>query len=278
MDTRTLSTLLENYCHITNIHYYDETDSTNLRAKQYVQENDGTPAYSPCLFVSEVQTAGRGRLGRSWESPPNEGIWMSYLCKPNLSPNQISGVTILAGLAVAKAINSFALKQNIHNLYAEIKWPNDIVINKKKVCGILTELIGNTSYVVCGIGVNVNSLSFPEDLFYIFSSLLKESGVVWNREKLIAVIIKNLSDYIISYEKSGDLDFILYDYNKLLVSMDKEVVLIGGTNINEKNSDENIYISKGIDKTGALIIEGPEGNRQTVSTGEVSVRGINGYV
>ena len=176
MDTRTLSTLLENYCHITNIHYYDETDSTNLRAKQYVQENDGTPAYSPCLFVSEVQTAGRGRLGRSWESPPNEGIWMSYLCKPNLSPDQISGVTILAGLAVAKAINSFALKQNIHNLYAEIKWPNDIVINKKKVCGILSEGItdletGLIQHAIVGIGLNVRSTEFPEELESIAGSL-----------------------------------------------------------------------------------------------------------
>lgn len=278
MDSSTLNKLLESFCHITDVFYYDETDSTNQRAKQYIQDNDGAAVNTPCLFISEVQTAGRGRLGRSWDSPANEGIWMSYLCKPKLSPDQIPAITLLAGLAVARAINSFALKNNIFNLTAEIKWPNDIVINSKKVCGILTELVGSTSYVICGIGINVNTLNFPEELLRKATSLLKESGVIWNREKLISVIIKNLSDFIAVYEKTGDLDFILYDYNSLLVNKDKEVILTGSSSPDEKISGEMTFISRGIDKTGALLVEDSEGNRQAISSGEVSVRGIYGYV
>ena len=281
MDTQTLGNILEKYCPKTDIHYYEETDSTNLRAKEFIQEAEDSMVSASHLFITEKQTAGRGRLGRIWDSPANEGIWMSYLCKPNLVPDNIPQVTLLAGLAVAKAINSYALQSNIFNLNAEIKWPNDIVINKKKICGILTELIGSTSYVVCGIGINVNTLSFPDELSGKATSLLKESGVLWNREKLISIIIKNLTDYISAYEKSGSLDFILYDYNSLLVNIDKEVVLMDNTEsdvFGDPSSNTQIYISKGIDKTGALIVEDKDGNRQTVSSGEVSVRGLYGYV
>ena len=277
MDVQTLKKLLDSYSNINEINYYDETDSTNQRAKEYINSQDVSSAKLPQLFVSEIQNAGRGRLGRSWVSPPNEGIWMSYLCKPALSPEQIPSVTLLAGLAVARAINSFALQKSIFNLEAQIKWPNDIVINKKKICGILTELIGSTSCIVCGIGINVNSLTFPDELSNKATSLLKETGVVWNREKLIAIIIKNLEDLIYAYEKSGDLEFILYDYNRLLVNLDNEVVINYNSDLGGA-SNEGTYISRGIDKTGALIIEDSKGNRKNISSGEVSVRGIYGYV
>ena len=144
-----------------NIFFYDETDTTNERAKANSTEPDGS------VFIAEVQTHGKGSRGRGWTSPRGTGIWHSILLKPDISPSEVSQITLVAGLAVCRAVG----------LGAKIKWPNDIVICGKKICGILTEMsaeIDMVNYIVCGIGVNVNMESFDREIQHRATSMLFE--------------------------------------------------------------------------------------------------------
>ena len=297
---------------ISKLHIYDETSSTNDRAKDEIRsasENSDSDRDSviqiPQLFISEVQTSGRGRMGRKWESKRGDGIWMSYLCKPDLSPDSISGITLVAGFIIAKSIRDYCSIHQINDISVNLKWPNDIIINRKKVCGILTELCSvpsgpdsYNSYVICGIGINVNTAGFDEELSDKATSLYIESGQSFDREELVILIITKLKEYIRKYEESKDLGFIIDEYNDMLINMNKEVILntlVTDTDINKNtynNTKNNFntkntrdientgerYISRGIDKTGALIVEDSCGNIKYVSSGEVSVRGVYGYV
>ena len=278
---------------VKEISYFDEIDSSNKRAKEDVLSDDKIALSH--LYISDIQTAGRGRLGRSWVSPAGFGIWMSYLFRPELSPELISGVTLLASIAVHDGIRKYAeissISLNSMDLL-KIKWPNDIVLNSKKICGILTELIA-PNYVICGIGINVNNPSFSDDIKDKATSLMLETGEKWNREQLITLIIENLDRLIREYEKEKNLTFIQEKYNNLLVSMNKEVILNTFSADDESNKPSSIeknqdlsayfqnhptYISRGIDSTGALLVEDSNGTITTVSSGEVSVRGLYGYV
>ncbi len=278
---------------VRKIEYYSETDSTNQRAKEDIrnieknEESENGSLELPCLYIADIQTAGRGRMGRPWKSDSGEGIWMSYSFRPKLAPDKIPGITLLASIAVARGISEYIKNKepsfNVGEI--KIKWPNDLVIGTKKVCGILTELVSSDdSYsVICGIGVNVNTPSFPGELQDKATSLLIETGKVCSRETLIYLIIRKLSELIEEYEISESLDFILEEYNSLLISMNKEVIIIDNSitnnNSTKKQSDYlNTFISRGINNTGALLIEDSSGNISSVSSGEVSVRGIYGYV
>ena len=166
MNTSSLKSLY-NIEAVQTINEFKETDSTNARAKEdirnFIDDEEWTTYNVPSLYIADIQTAGRGRSVRTWESENETGIWMSYLFAPKLSPEQIPSVTLLASLAVAEAITEYAERHNFNLNKVQIKWPNDIIINKKKVCGILTELVA-PNYVICGIGVNVNSTSFDASL------------------------------------------------------------------------------------------------------------------
>ena len=261
------------------IHHFPKTDSTNQRAKedlrQFMDDEDRAENSVPALYVADIQTAGRGRSGRAWTSDSEAGIWMSYLFAPKLSPEAISGVTLLASLAVADAVTEYAERHNMSIGRVQIKWPNDIIINGKKVCGILTELVA-PNYVICGIGVNVSTVSFDNTLNDKATSLFIETGETWSRETLVYLIIRKLTDLVSLYEKNQSLDFIIDKYNDYLVSMNSEVVIINNTSSGTGSADT--YICRGIEKTGALLIEDSSGRVSSVSSGEVSVRGVYGYV
>jgi BirA family biotin operon repressor/biotin-[acetyl-CoA-carboxylase] ligase len=206
---------------------------------------------------------------------------MSYLCKPDLSSDSISGITLVAGFIIAKSIRDYCSIHQINDISVNLKWPNDIIINRKKVCGILTELCSvpsgpdsYNSYVICGIGINVNTAGFDEELSDKATSLYIESGQSFDREELVILIITKLKEFIRKYEESKDLGFIIDEYNDMLINMNKEVIL---NTRGIENTGER-YISRGIDKTGALIVEDSCGNIKYVSSGEVSVRGVYGYV
>ena len=258
---------------IKRLWFYDETDSTNTRAKEYVYKlnnTDGKEADLPGLFLSEVQTAGRGRMGRPWKSPAGTGIWMSYLIRPALDPDRIPSITILTSLAVADSINEYASDHSITMPEIKIKWPNDIIAGSRKICGILTELVA-PDFVINGIGINVNTEDFPDELKDKATSLKLAGSTLWDREELIILVIKRLNSLIREYEHETSLEFVREKYNNLLVSINKEVVISHDT----KNI---VRISRGIDHTGALLVEAPDGSISAVSSGEVSVRGIYGYV
>ena len=277
MNEKKLGTLLTDGI-ITGLHLYDEVGSTNDMAREFARNKimKSDKSWVNELFIAELQSSGKGRLGREWDSPAGTGIWMSLASGLKLEGDRMPGVTLLAALCVARVICSAALQMGIQNIDVKIKWPNDIVVNKKKICGILTELVSDPEgggYVVTGIGINTNTRHFPNDIRDKATSLYNESGVEWDREGMVAAIITMLSQYLKRYEIEQSLDFILEDYNSLLINLGEEVVIV-----NDGERSEETYISRGIDNTGALLVEDGTGEVHRIISGEVSVRGILGYV
>lgn len=248
------------------IQYFPITDSTNIQARQYAEYDDS----DGLLVVADEQTKGRGRRGRNWSSMPGENIFMSLLLKPKISPKLASMLTLVAALAVAGAIRETT------GLTAWIKWPNDIVINKKKICGILTEMSSEMDYihyVIIGIGINVNTVSFPEEIAEIASSLCLESGKEqkFSRSQLICSIMEFMEKYYKSFLETGDLSSVREEYNEKLAGLGSYVKIL-------EEKAECVGISRGITKTGQLIVEFSDGSRREVLSGEVSVRGLYGYI
>lgn len=245
------------------IFYYDVIDSTNVKAKQLAEE--GHPAGT--LVVAEKQDAGRGRRGRSWEAPAGSGIYMTLVLKPEISPNNASMLTLVAALAVAGSITKCTGKQ------AGIKWPNDIVMEGKKVCGILTEMSAQFDYVnhiVVGIGINVHNENFPKEIEEMATSIYLQTGEHINRAALIEEILEQFEHYYAIYLKTEDLSGLVKEYNASLVNMNKNVRVL-----DPKEPFEGKAM--GINERGELIVDTWE-SRKLVSSGEVSVRGIYGYV
>lgn len=246
------------------IEYYDVTDSTNTRIRLFAEAG----RKQGLLAVAEEQTGGRGRRGRNWVSPPGTGIWMSLLLRPELEPQQASMITLVAALALAKAIE----KDN--QVKAQIKWPNDIVINGKKVCGILTEMSAEMEgihYIIVGIGINANTEDFPDEIVDIATSIGKECGQKIHRAALIAEFCQQFEKCYEAFLKCQDLTLIKDEYEKYLINTGKEVKII-------KNKEEKIRTAVGINKLGELLVKKADGTMETVLSGEVSVRGLYGYV
>lgn len=247
-----------------NIHYYKETDSTNLRAKQCgdADEPQGT------LVVAEMQSAGRGRRGRSWESPSGENIYMTLLLRPDIEPSKAPMLTLVMAYSVAVGI------RNITGLDVQIKWPNDIVCGGKKLVGILTEMSTEIEYinhVIIGVGINVNLCEFPEEIRETASSLRLELGHTVRRAPLIAEILKVFENCYEQFLQKQDLTDIQEAYNELLVNRGREVRICGA-------KDSCRAQAVGIDEQGQLIVCKEDGTREAVYAGEVSVRGVYGYV
>lgn len=247
-----------------NVLYFDETDSTNTEAKKAAEA--GAPHGT--LAVADYQSMGKGRRGRSWTSPHGVGIWMSIMIRPNLHPSCASMLTLVAALAVADGI------KKVCRLDSKIKWPNDIVVNGKKVCGILTEMsteLDCINYVVTGIGINANTDEFPEDIRDVATSLLLETGERVKRSQLIAAVMEAFEQYYGRFMENENMSGLLEEYNSLLANRDNMVrVLAPGS--------EYTGTALGIDETGELLVRMESGELRRVLSGEVSVRGIYGYL
>lgn len=242
---------------------YETIDSTNAQAKRLAEEGYGNGT----LIVANYQEAGRGRRGRSWESPADTTISMSLLLKPDINPNNASMITLVAALAVSKAITQLT------GLPAGIKWPNDIVMNGKKVCGILTEMSAQFDYVnhiVVGIGINVNTQDFPKEIRDMASSLYLQSGKMISRADLIEAVWEQFEIVYETYLQTQDLYYLVKDYNARLVNMNQKVKVL-----DPKEAFEGT--ARGITPRGELMVDTWE-SRKLVSSGEVSVRGIYGYI
>ena len=197
-------------------------------------------------------------------------IAMSLLLRPTFSPDKASMLTLLAAHSVAGAIEA------VTGLPAAIKWPNDIVINRKKTVGILTEMSlgveqAAIDYIVIGIGINVNNTAFPEDIRDMATSLYLEKGERVSRSVLIAESMRRLEADYEAFLETEDLSAILQDYNTHLISMNKEVRVLDP-------KGEYTGISRGMDAQGELLVERADGEIVKVYAGEVSVRGLYGYV
>ncbi len=244
--------------------YFDTIDSTNTKAQELAEK--GYP--SGTLVVADKQESGKGRRGRSWVSPSGTGIFMTLMIKPDINPNNASMLTLVAALAVAKAITSVTGEE------AMIKWPNDIVVNGKKVCGILTEMNAQFDYInhiVVGIGINVHNESFPEEISQMASSLMIEAGGKrFHRVQIIAETMSYFEQYYDTFLKMQDLSALVREYDELLVNRNKSVRVL-----DPKEPFDGKAM--GITPKGELIVDTWE-SRKLVSSGEVSVRGIYGYV
>lgn len=244
-------------------YHFETIDSTNTKAKELAAAG----AVQGTLVTADAQQAGIGRRGRSWSSEKKAGIYMSMLLRPEIATDKASMLTLVAALAVERAIAETLDCQPM------IKWPNDIVLNKKKICGILTEMVlkgTEIDYVVIGIGINVNNKNFPEEIVQTAGSLSLELGNEIDREMLISEVWKRFSVYYENFLQVGDLSGIKAEYEHALINKDEKVKVLDPLG-------EYMGIAKGITNIGELIVDTEEEIRY-VSGGEVSVRGIYGYV
>lgn len=245
------------------VHFFPEIDSTNTKAKELGEAG----ASHGTLVVADRQVAGKGRRGRSWSSPAGENIYMTILLRPKMQPVKAPMLTLVMAYSVALAMQTYDIEVGI-------KWPNDLVVNGKKVCGILTEMsteIDFINYVIIGTGINVGTSRFPEEISQTATSLLKETGKEIPRAELTAEVMKQFETLYGQFEQTGDLSFLQDGYNAILVNFDRQVRIL------EPGRERN-GIARGIDRQGELLVEYPDGTVEPVFAGEVSVRGIYGYV
>ncbi len=246
------------------IYYFDEIDSTNTKARQLADQ--GAPHGT--LVVADCQHAGRGRRGRVWESPKGKNIYMTLLLRPEFSPDKASMLTLVMALSVYEG-----LKETV-DLDLKIKWPNDLVCGKKKVVGILTEMsteIDYINHVVIGTGVNVNLEELPDEIKDMATSLLLESGGKQKRSAIISAVLKHFEKNYETFIKTCDLSELQEQYNHILINKDQEVQILG---------EKEVYTAHalGINEKGELLIRKEDGSIVAIYAGEVSVRGLYGYV
>ena len=253
---------------ITNRYHFEVIDSTNKKAKEL--------ALAGCLHgtlvTADSQEAGIGRRGREWSSEKDAGIYMSVVLRPEIETHQVHRITLVAAMAVEAAIQKVFTNFDFDEK-PMIKWPNDIVLNKKKICGILTELTlrgSEVDFVVLGIGINVNNTSFPEEIAQTASSLFLETKHPIDKEMLITETWKEFFVYYEQFMQTKDISLFKDEYENALINKEKTVKVLDP-------QGEYTGIAKGITETGELIVD-TEGQLQYVSSGEVSVRGIYGYV
>lgn len=243
-----------------SIYFYEETDTTNNRARELALE--GAPEGT--LVVAEKQTDGRGRRGKVWESPLGTGIWMSLVLRPQIMPAEASVLTLLCGLATAEAIEAET------GLSAGIKWPNDILINGKKAVGILTEMdceMSEVHFVIPGIGINVNTASFPPEIADIATSLYLECGKTVSRRRLVHKVLERLEEHYETFLRTGSFTAMLEDYRKHCITLGKEVHVLG----------REPFFAEALDITpeGELLVRRADnGKEEVVFSGEVSIRGV----
>ena len=242
-----------------NICYEDVVDSSNTVAKALANAGceDGL------LVVAEEQGAGRGRLSRGWISPHAKGIWFSVVLKPPFLPQEASKCTLMAAVAVVKAVNG------IKGVNAAIKWPNDILLNGRKLVGILTEMnaeFGHINYVVIGIGVNTNATSedYPDDVKDIAISVADVAVEPFTRVQLLTDILKNMEDLYETACKDG-FEPILEEWRKYSCTLGQEVKVI---------APDVTYFGTAvdIDEEGLLVVRKEDGTLDKVVAGDVSIR------
>ena len=243
----------------SNIIFLPEIDSTNDLIKKYLINNIS----EGLVVVSETQTGGRGRRGRSWHSPPETGIYLSTLLKPDLELSKISIITLLAGVAAILTINEFS------NQNAYLKWPNDILIDSKKVCGLLCEAIKKNrepDSVIIGIGINVNQIpeQFPEHLKNIATSIRIVNGFPIDRLAVIQSFLTNLDREYQTYLNEGESPVInKWSLNTKLFG--KKVSIKHGSNVTTGSAMR-------LDELGRLVLLLDNGHEEAFDSGEVSLR------
>lgn len=239
----------------------ETVSSTNTHLKEMARS--GAPAGSLCL--SEMQSAGKGRLGRVWHSPAGQGLWLSVLARPDISPADAPLVTFCAAMAMAQAV------REVTGLAAAVKWPNDLVLSGKKLCGILLEVSATAEgleYIIIGTGLNVRRGAYPADLAHQATSIEDHTSPP-ARSLLLVHYLAALEDCLTRLEQGG-FAALAEDYRRLSCTLGRPVQVIG--------SEVFTGVAEGMDATGALLVRDECGALRRVLAGDVSVRGVMGYV
>ncbi len=250
-----------------NVVFYDEIDSTNLEARRVSQGG----AKQGLVVRADKQSAGKGRRGRSWESPAKENLYFSILLRPDILPQKAPMLTLVMAYSVVKALNRMICTEGVA---LQIKWPNDVILSRKKVCGILTEMHLDGEQmddVIIGVGINVNTTEFSEELQGKATSVRLETDIVLERETLLEQILREFEKQYQEFLRVQDLSFLQEAYNQLLVNRDCEVTVL-------EPGSEYCGLALGINELGELLVQKENGSIETVYAGEVSVRGVYGYV
>ncbi len=245
---------------------FDSIDSTNAMAKRLARLD----APHGTVLVANRQTDGRGRLGRSFHSPEDMGVYMSVILRPNCKPEQIMHLTCAVGVAACDAVEKVAAFR------PQIKWTNDLVFKKRKLAGILTELSVNpnsglVAYAIVGIGINCcqEAEDFPGEIAGFAGSLSSVSGNDINRFQLTAAMmeaLEKMSNTLLSQKES-----IMNQYREDCITLGQDVSINQGGDIRYGN----VY---GMNDDGGLMIAFADGHREVIQSGEVSIRGMYGYV
>ena len=248
------------------IFWFDTIDSTNTRAKEMAAA--GLPHGT--VLVAGHQTAGRGRLGRSFQSPAGLGVYMSVILRPNCPPEKLMHLTCAAAVAMCDAVEHAAL------IRPGIKWTNDLVLGSRKIAGILTELsvdakTGLVDYAVVGIGINCRQrlTDFPEEIQGFAGSL----SMALDREISIAPVAAAMIDSLctMSRDMFAPIEVLMERYRGDCITVGRDISLLRGDTVRHGHAI-------GVDDLGALLVRFPDGHVEAVNSGEVSIRGMYGYV
>ncbi len=236
------------------VYRFKELASTNEFAKGILKESpEGT------LVIADKQTNGKGRFGKSWYSP-EEGLWFSVILKPNntLHSARYQLLSLLAGVVVCEAMSELGVR-------AKVKWPNDILVDGKKVAGILSEFVDGT--VILGIGINLNIQEFPEDIKPTATSLLLEKGKVFDKEEVLKLVLKKIEE---KYKLIGVQNFepLLEEWRSYSDTFGKRISVNTPTGVLQGEMID-------IDSDGALLLKLPSGNIEKIFAGECSLIHIN---
>ena len=251
------------------LYYFDVTGSTNNDAKRLAEE--GAPHGT--VVVADIQNAGKGRRGRKWQTLSGTALSFTLLLRPEFAPDRASMLTLVMALSVSEAVEA------VTGVEATIKWPNDIVVNKKKICGMLTEMtmtpeMDEIQYIVVGAGINVNNGSpdeFEEGIKQTATSLRIETGQRVSRATLLNGVLDRFEENYAIFLQTLDLSRLRESYQRHLQGVGSEVRVLDP-------AGEYTGISQGINDQGELIVVKDNGERVKVYAGEVSVRGLYGYV
>ena len=242
--------------------WLESIDSTNTYAKELAREG----AAEGTVVIADHQTEGRGRLGRSFSSPAGKGIYMSVILRPKCEPEALFHLTCCAGVAAGNAVAA------VTGQTPGIKWTNDLILGKRKLGGILTELslkFGFVDYaVVIGIGINCcqTAEDFPEEIRDIATSLAITQA---QRFQLMAELIRNI--HLMWQNLFSEKTDYMEAFRRRCVTIGQEISVIRRDQAQQGKALD-------VDDNGRLLVEFSDGTRETVSSGEVSVRGMYGYV
>lgn len=238
------------------IHYFPVIDSTNSKAYQLALQGASEGEF----VISESQESGKGRLGRKWFSPPYLNLYISIILRPNILPNKASMITLLSAVATAEAIKNYL------NISPTIKWPNDILINGKKVAGVLNEInseMDRIHFIILGIGVNINidKDTFPVDLRKSATSLRIETGKIISRKEFTCKLLHEIEIWYETFLEKG---------GQPIIESWKKWANIKGKNVKVSSFNEIIYGKAiDIDSEGALFIESENGELKRIVAGDV---------